>query len=280
MGRDMGRKCESEDYSFGFGMSKSGQYKIVRLFAHENYPLTCQVYILGMGQWKSITIESQLELWYHMDHVPCCMNGNLHWLLRSHADRSNPSRVYCLDLETELFNYFSCPPTIQHCQRSLYYVLSVLGGRLCFTNDDFDDKVEIWRMKEYGDDKSWTTDYVINRKPGMLKLPDILYCVFKHNIRYDIHDVILDGEAIDRFIENINLYHDTLYPVKTFEDGGILLAMHQSARLFYYSNATKAIQVIKKERNHDSSNLVIHSPNLVSLKSLVMENMRVEYVAY
>ncbi|XP_042056523.1 F-box/kelch-repeat protein At3g06240-like [Salvia splendens] len=276
---DMGRDCDSKDYAFGFGMSKSGQCKIVRIFAHVSYLITCQVYTLGTKHWKSITIDSQFELFYQMD-VPYFMNGNLHWLTCSYADNSNPPRVYCIDLETELFNYFSCPPSIQHCRRSYYYALSVLGGRLCFTNDDFDDKVEIWCMKVYGDDKSWTKDYVIKRKPYMLKLPDILYGCFKLNILYDIHDVILDDETIKGFVLRQNLYHDTLYAVKAFEDGGVLLALERSSRLFYYSKVTKAIQEIKKERNHDSSKLVFHSPSLVSLKSLVMENMRVEYIAY
>ncbi|XP_047947037.1 F-box/kelch-repeat protein At3g06240-like [Salvia hispanica] len=279
MGRDMGRKCKSKDYSFGFGMSKSGRYKIVRIFAHVSFPITCQVHTLGMKHWKSITIDSQLELFYQMD-VPYFMNGNLHWLTCTYADKSNPPRVYCIDLETELFNYFSCPPSIQHCQRSYYYALSVLGGCLSLSNDDFDNKVEIWCMKEYGDDKSWTKDYVIKRKPRMLKLPDIFYCLFQGRIRYNIHDVVLDVETIEGFVERQNLFHDTLYPVKAFEDGGVLLALERSSRLFYYSNVTKAIQEIKKERNHNSSNIVIHSPSLVSLKSLVMENMRVEYIAY
>ena len=50
------------------------------------------------------------------------------------------------------------------------------------------------------------------------------------------------------------------YPVEAFEDGGILLALQLSARLFYFSNETKAIREIKKESNYTDSNLILHSP--------------------
>ena len=46
--------------------------------------------------------------------------------------------------------------------------------------------LEIWRMKEYGDEKTWTKDYVIKRKPCMLKLPDILHGSMELNKPFDI----------------------------------------------------------------------------------------------
>ncbi|XP_047947021.1 putative F-box protein At2g02030 [Salvia hispanica] len=277
---EMGHECCSTDYAFGFGVSRSGQYKIVRFYALQPNLRTCQVYNLGIGQWKSITVERQLEFMSQMQNVPPWVNGNLHWLILDLKGRKNPPMIYCLDLETELFNYFSCPPSIQNCERGFYYSISNLGGRLCFTNDESKDVFEIWCMKKYGDDKSWTKDYVIKRKPYMLIFRDILLNYFKFYDHYfgqipefSTNDLYLDNPII----QEILLYeHNMLYPVKAFEDGGVLLALHPSARLFYYSNETKDIQQIKKKRNYDDSNLVIHCPNFVSLKSLAMENTRVE----
>ncbi|KAL1547633.1 putative F-box protein [Salvia divinorum] len=279
---EMGHECHSNEYAFGFGVSKSGQYKIVRFYADWRNPLTCQVYNLGTGQWKSIMVEITFEFESQVEIVPPWVNGNLHWLILDlkkvgkKGIRNRPI-IYCLDLETELFNYFSCPPGIQNCKRSFYYSLSNLEGRLCFSNDGSEDVFEIWCMKEYGDDKSWTKDYVIKRKPYMLTYGDILLNYFKFDIHNDPfpefnipYNLYIDNPII---IEIQKHEHNMLYPVKAFEDGGVLLALYPSARLFYYSNETKAIQDIKKERNYDYSNLVIHCPNFVSLKSLAMRGV-------
>ncbi|KAL1547632.1 putative F-box protein [Salvia divinorum] len=236
----------------------------------------------GTGQWKSIMVEITFEFESQVEIVPPWVNGNLHWLILDlkkvgkKGIRNRPI-IYCLDLETELFNYFSCPPGIQNCKRSFYYSLSNLEGRLCFSNDGSEDVFEIWCMKEYGDDKSWTKDYVIKRKPYMLTYGDILLNYFKFDIHNDPfpefnipYNLYIDNPII---IEIQKHEHNMLYPVKAFEDGGVLLALYPSARLFYYSNETKAIQDIKKERNYDYSNLVIHCPNFVSLKSLAMRGV-------
>ncbi|KAL1547551.1 putative F-box protein [Salvia divinorum] len=282
---EMGHECHSNEYAFGFGVNKSGQYKIVRFHSNWLIPLTCQVYNLGTGQWKSIMVEMLLEFNSQMRNVPPWVNENLHWLIFEFVERDIiPPKIYYLNLETELFNYFSCPLSIQNCERSLYYTLSALGGRLCFTNDESEDVVEIWCMKEYGDDKSWTKDYVIKRKPYMLTFDDILLSNFKFNTHYDLPKFNIQGDLhyIEEYLDSPLIIeiqkhdHNMLYPVKAFEDGGVLLALHTSARLFYYSNETKAIQEIKKENDYGDSNLVIYCPNFVSLKSLVMENMRVE----
>ncbi|XP_047943236.1 F-box protein CPR1-like [Salvia hispanica] len=272
----MGRESSSDEYVFGFGVSISGQYKIVRFHDEVDFLLTCQVYNLGIGQWKNIPIDSQLVFWYQHEFLPTLVNGNLHWLLFDiYKSFTDPPRVFCLDLETKLFKFFSCPSAVQNHNEGTWYELSALKGRLCFSDDANHDVTKIWCMKKYGDDKSWTKDYVIKRKPSMYRLPDFFHRRVKGNRPYNLHDYT-SGRDLDLVIDFQNHCHDPLYPVKAFKDGGILLALHLSARLFYYSDTTKDIREIKKERNHARSNLVIHNPNFVSLKSLVMKNMRVK----
>ncbi|KAL1548090.1 F-box protein-like protein [Salvia divinorum] len=277
---EMGLDCYSYEYAFGFGVSKSGQYKLARVYARGDYPIDYQVYNLGIGQWKSITTESEMAFWYQRAYVPPLVNGNLHWLeVLTDNVFLYPRKVYCLDLETDLFKSFSCPRsiTLQKRGEDLQYSLSALRECLCFSSDADDDVIEIWCMKKYGDDKSWTKDYVIKRKPHTLKIPEYFHRYVKINIRYDLHeDFISNVERLERIIESQNHGREMLYPIKAFKDGGLILALHVSARLFYYSGTTKVVEEIKKERNHASSNLVIHSPSFVTLKSLVMENMRVK----
>ena len=131
------------------------------------FPLPVQVYNLGIGHWKSIIIESQMAFWYQRGYVPPLVNENLHWLLLTIDDIFlYPHSVYCLDLETELFESFSCPHDIIVLNRGkgLHYSLSALSGRLCFSDNANDDVIIIWCRKKYGDDKSWTKDYVTQEK--------------------------------------------------------------------------------------------------------------------
>ncbi|XP_047946972.1 F-box protein At5g49610-like [Salvia hispanica] len=297
-------ECDLREYAFGFGVSKSGQHKLVMISQSQN---TCQVYTLGTGQWKSIAIGSQFE--YDVEYEVAFVNGNLHWLVLD----SRKARISCLDLETELFTSFSCPEQKGDFQ---YYSISDLGGLLCFSDDTYEEGIKIWCMKEYGDDKSWTLDYVIKRDMRMLeigqrvrhafryhenmpvdKVHSVLvefyafkmgrtaldfhvdYDILRHILKYNMREHVNEDEIGD-IIDEILLLgneHDKLYPIKALQDGGILLSLDKSARLFYYPNdATKPMrQIANAEIYYDDSNLVIYSPSFVSLKSLVMDNMNV-----
>ncbi|XP_047946979.1 putative F-box protein At4g09190 [Salvia hispanica] len=301
------------EYAFGFGVSKSGQHKLVMISQSQN---TCQVYTLGTGQWRSIAIGSQFE--YDVEYEVAFVNGNLHWLV---LHDSREAMISCLDLETELFTSFSCPGQRGYYQllNFQYFSLSDLGGLLCFSDDTYGDDpyeegIKIWCMKEYGDDKSWTLDYVIKRHMGMLEIGQCVrhafrydqnmpvdrvhsvlvrfdafkkghhdfrddYDILRHILKYNMSEHVNEDE-IDDIIDEILLLgnaHDKLYPVKALQDGGILLSLDKSARIFYYPNvATKPIrQIANAQIYYDDSNLVIYSPSFVSLKSLVMDNMTV-----
>ncbi|XP_047947585.1 putative F-box protein At1g53370 [Salvia hispanica] len=101
---------------------------------------TCQVYTLGTGQWKSIAIGSQFE--YDVEYKVVFVNGNL-----------------ACDFE--------------------FYSISDLEGLLCFSDDTSMYEIEIWCMKEYGDDKSWTLDYVIKRPMFTVEIGHILHYIFR-----------------------------------------------------------------------------------------------------
>lgn len=198
---EMGYEYDWNECSIGFGVSKSGTYKIVGVNEYKHMYLA---YTVGTGQLKSIPIKTQLEndmqleAMYDTQIEAILVNGNLHWLVYDYniTLSLHNLRVTCIDLETELFASFSSPDRMA----SMSCTISLLGGRLCFTKDT--DEIEIWCMKEYGNDKSWTKDYVI-KKP-----------LYRSNFsKFD--------------------------PILSFEDGGILLTLDQFARQFYYVNSTK-----------------------------------------
>lgn len=149
----------------------------------------------------------QLEASYDTQIEAVLVNENLHWLVHDYKINlpiQHNLRVTCIDLKSELFTSFSCPDGMA----STSCTISILGGHLFFTEDA--DEIEIWCIKEYDNDKSWTKDYVI-------KTP--LY-------RSD---------------------SSKFYPILSFEDGRILLALDKFARQFYYTNLAKTSQEINKE---------------------------------
>lgn len=133
-------------------MSKiSGQYKLVKISVFLGSPQArCEVYTLGMGQWRRVAIGRQLS--YDGERTAAAfVNGNLHWLV---FDQQRKPRVSCFDLETEHFTSFNCPPPSRPIGIRLFS-LSALGDRLCLCDGSAVDEIVIWFMKECGDKKSW-----------------------------------------------------------------------------------------------------------------------------
>lgn len=87
-------------------------------------------------------------------------------------------------------------------------------------------------MGEYGDETSWTKEYVKDR------------------------DVCGDYMIIS--------------PIKIFEDGDVLMEYEESL-LFYYSDKTKTIRKIEMfeacSRNHFRVNAILHTPSFLSVRN-------------
>ncbi|XP_057793479.1 F-box protein At3g07870-like [Salvia miltiorrhiza] len=198
--------------TFGFGSSRvSSQHKVVRVF-HEcirdqdTYKVLaipkseCHVYTLGAGSWRSVLPPSAPML-HSCRSIGAFLNGNLHWLV---FDLDYKPMISCFDLETELFSTFSAPQI--HRGRFLVDVFA-LGDCLCVCDNSSDDEIVVWLMKEYGVDKSWTKEYVINKTGD------------------------LSGEC-----------YEVVRPIKVFKDGDVLMAWGEFS-LCYYSNKMKNINM-------------------------------------
>ncbi|XP_047958239.1 F-box protein CPR1-like [Salvia hispanica] len=203
-------RSSSDKVAYGFGVTKTtGQHKVVRIvydykFETKDSPnirLTesrCEVYTLGTRTWRSV-IPVALILF---DRIGIFLNGNLHWLV---ADPSTPPQISCFDLETELFSTFFHPSLVNGGSVGS---LSALAGSLCLCDNSSEEKIIIWVLGEYGDETSWTKEYVIKKD----------------------RDVCRDYMLVS--------------PIKIFEDGDILMEYEEDL-LFYYSDKTKTIRKIE-----------------------------------
>ncbi|KAH6765209.1 hypothetical protein C2S52_014260 [Perilla frutescens var. hirtella] len=231
--------------SFGFGVSRmSGQYKLVWRF-HEwirgtrppgNFAESeCQVYTVGTGSWRRVGSGGRSLLYIRGNDVGVFLNGNLHWLA---LEREGSSVwISCFDLETELFSTFS-PPPLLHRSDTCSRILSALGECLCLCDNSADDEIVIWLMKEYGDEKSWTKEFIIPK------------------------------------ISPVE-YSGILRPIKVFEKGGILMAWEADSRVLYFTSKTIAIRKLDLfELNVDYNvHAIMYTPSFVSLKTFAMENV-------
>lgn len=222
--------------TYGFGVSRmSGLYKVVRIFQDaldlRIVPkLECHVYTLGTGSWRRTA--SCGPVGYDGRSVGVFLNGNLHWMV---FDQNDVPLISCFDLETDLFSTPFSPPRLG-CGR--YSVgLFALKDCLCICDNSSNYKIDIWLMKKYGVEKSWTKEFVIS------KVPDFV------------------GKS-----------YEVVYPVKVFKDGDILMAWEDSF-LFYYSNKTKTTRKVDLFEPKTFIDAVVHIPSFLSLNSFGIKDV-------
>ncbi|KAL7156007.1 hypothetical protein ABFS83_03G113900 [Erythranthe nasuta] len=229
--------------TYGFGVSrKTRRYKLVRvLHEYEDYSFEkitnsgCHVYTLGTGIWRSVGYAPPFENFKRINGL--FLNGNLHWLV----DITDASLcIICFDLETEVFSTFSPP----RYSEKYAVVISALGDCLCVCDNSSEDDVVVWLMKEYGDEKSWTKQFVIRKSTEFVTDSD-------------------SGPA-------------TMYPVKVFKDGDILMVCFDMYAICY-SNKTKTTIDFDMLGVYDGAlgfgAMLLHTPSFLSLRSFQLENV-------
>ncbi|KAL8485606.1 hypothetical protein ACS0TY_027773 [Phlomoides rotata] len=227
--------------TYGFGSTNiTGQHKVVRIFQQqESIPgflfrtvpksdCVCHVYTIGTGVWRRISPFTHVA--YSHNCSGAFLNGNLHW---SVSDFEGPELwISCFDLETERFSTFSSPLL----KTTLSIHPTILGDCLCLCDNSLADGIDIWLMKEYGVEKSWTKQFFI---------------------------------GIPRPLELVYKYDDVISPIRIFKDGDILLALDNE--FLYYSKKNDAVLNLLTFEPHDDINQFLYTPSFLSLKSFGTE---------
>ncbi|XP_028060525.1 F-box protein At3g07870-like [Camellia sinensis] len=164
--------------AFGFSL-KTNQYKVVRFFLQE------VVYIDYNTQMGSYREEAEAEiytiggegLWRNMGKVPyhltnhsfnSFVNGAIHWLNFNH---DSPGFIRCFDFGTEEFRVVPQPLEFGlHREFRGHKCVGVLQDSLSICEFSIHCGIDIWMMKEYGNEESWSKEFVIgnvvNNKKG------------------------------------------------------------------------------------------------------------------
>ncbi|XP_076897979.1 F-box/kelch-repeat protein At3g06240-like [Bidens hawaiensis] len=134
-------------YFYGFGASKAGEYKMVRICGrkvYEDYVVEVDVYTLGTLHWRLVAQITLIE--QVVPDIPFCTpcagvfsNGHVYFLLGK--------EIYDFDLNTETFELFPSPPAVEGHEQESNHMLGVLKGRLSRVSWCF-SQLEVWVMKE------------------------------------------------------------------------------------------------------------------------------------
>ncbi|CAK8569525.1 unnamed protein product [Lathyrus sativus] len=219
-------------YRFSFGYDNlSNKYKLVMFSLEE-----VRVFTIGDNVWKNIQCfpvypySSKIFI----DRIGgdgVYVSNSLNWfaLLDNHGYYNNQDlnveqlAIISLDLGTETYTKFQFPRDIDEIP-SLHPTVCKLMDSLCFHLYTKEDSLVIWRMAEFGVEKSWTKLLKLDYH----SLPDcyriILYLlplhIFENGdllayvsdigeagelIRYNMRDKRVVGKSI--FCKNIYLYH-------------------------------------------------------------------------
>ncbi|KAL6201960.1 hypothetical protein ACLB2K_025672 [Fragaria x ananassa] len=145
--------------SVGFGFdAMANDYKVVRLvtpqipFDYAKSPTVAEVYSLATGSWRSLGfVVPPCQIDRTRPYTYC--NGAIHWTVRQWKD--GHYFILALDLGSELFREIRMPKGIElHLESEVS--VSGDGKSLALFTEYGDYHVDIWLMKEYCKQESWT----------------------------------------------------------------------------------------------------------------------------
>ncbi|XP_022031045.1 F-box protein At3g07870 [Helianthus annuus] len=135
--------CCARTLSYAFGVSKAGEYKVIRLccgWAEPQFTVKIEVCTLGTDEWRSlrpthiVNFKKELEL-----ESGVFVNSHVYWIIGG--------QIYNFDLDTETFELTSSPPGALGDDQESMQMLGVLKGSLSlfsWTSSGFN----VWVMKE------------------------------------------------------------------------------------------------------------------------------------
>ncbi|PIA31885.1 hypothetical protein AQUCO_04700027v1 [Aquilegia coerulea] len=142
-------ECSTATLLLGFGLDLlSKKYKVVQIFGvinGDSYDRQeVQVYTLGSNSWRNIGYAPDFHF---ICGLTAFVSGSCHWLAK---DSAGSIIIVSFDLGYEVFGVIPSPEFSLHSDSdSVRFRIVKLGGRLSIVDCSFDDRIEIWILKEY-----------------------------------------------------------------------------------------------------------------------------------
>ncbi|XP_058774297.1 F-box/kelch-repeat protein At3g23880-like [Vicia villosa] len=131
-------------------------YKIIAVNCTRSSKIEVNVHILGTNHWRRIRDFPDPNL-ILVSRLGTFVNDSLNWLVYAAAPF-----VVSLDLEKESYEKLALPVSYQKLALpvfpniSSFMTIGTLKGCLSLVFDKRDKSCDVWIMKEYGNEKSWT----------------------------------------------------------------------------------------------------------------------------
>ena len=173
---------EHSTRAFAFGYDpQNDDYKVLRVVEFYNAKrhlkeFEVKAYSLKAQSWKKVE-----EQWPYkklsLNPGSASLNGAVHWLVD--APRSKIESLIAFNLATEKFRFYRAPDQPDDEER-VFPALEVLGRYLCYSvlvNHNDTTYHEVWLMKEYGVESSWTQIYRIGQGevPGIFVYRPLMF---------------------------------------------------------------------------------------------------------
>ncbi|XP_059650501.1 F-box protein At3g07870-like [Cornus florida] len=235
----------------GFGFSpRTNQYKVRRMFDQWTrdhrfanregyYGRGAEIHTLGTESWRSIdnTPQSRYKLAF-----PTYLDGGLHWLCLDKGCclySSGSEVIVTFDLDSERFQSVLQLPHEYHSEGSSdkgtrKVSMGVLGGCLCICDASGYSPIDIWVMKKYGVQESWTNLFSI--------------------------DTICD----ERW--PYGLYQ----PINFIKNGTVLIFHYFKSALIHYDDRRLRFRYLKVRGAKSRFEAIAHIPSFLSLKDAVV----------
>ncbi|KAF5741387.1 F-box protein [Tripterygium wilfordii] len=178
----------------GFGFSpESNQYMVLRItnkkYNHPNVNLRTEgeVYTFGTDNWRSI---GEVPFPVHHKFFSIQLNGALHWI--AERDANGGSDIICsLNIDTKKISTIATPPD-EFDRVDSEIVLGVLEGCLYICDSMSFYNLEIWLLKNYGVESSWSREIVIAKTSLPKEMQD---CVLKPIMRFKNGEILIQNDC-------------------------------------------------------------------------------------
>ncbi|XP_062093304.1 F-box protein At3g07870-like [Humulus lupulus] len=184
--------------SYGFAFdSKANDYKVVWVTSnYEKSKLLVLVLALKTKCWRTVSMKKKFEFVDHCSNT--VVENTLHWIGRTpqqehdydySSKKTTLITIVAFDLVDEIFRDFKIPEDISDQKKCYDHHCFVFKGNLCVSVAPkfgfcIGDEIQVWVMKQYGVEESWSKDYCFSGTFLNFSLPTLLY----HNrigIRFD-----------------------------------------------------------------------------------------------
>lgn len=179
-------------YVYGFGHDPiADDYKVVKIIQpRKALESEVKVYSLKRNRWRKILDIPRVFSFPRSNGVYA--RGALHWVLTRKDQLPEENVIVALDLGSENYREVQ-QPEYEHERFQLD--VGVLGGCLCAIANYHDVRVDVWLMKEYGVNESWSRLFSIAKEEIIGSLRFVKPLAYSRNG----DQVLLEHDNIDLF---------------------------------------------------------------------------------